>query len=103
MDRPIDLIRFTESGKQIVTSCGEKLRVITPKEHSIHKITGPAFHSEEITALETTGNLIYSGCLDGYLCISNIAKRGIVGKTDKLNGTIHSILPMNNYLLTGMS
>jgi hypothetical protein len=43
-DKEISLFNFTESGKQIVAACDNKLRVATVKTNEITKVGGSSFH-----------------------------------------------------------
>lgn len=65
LDVPPTNIIFSDSGKQIIAACENKLRIITPKTGDIVKAAGNEFHKEEISAFNANSQVIVSGCISG--------------------------------------
>lgn len=38
------------------------------------------FHKEEISALATANNLVYTGCIEGRIFVSNLAKGTVMSQ-----------------------
>ena len=99
LDLPPSLLDFSPNGKQIVTACNDKLRIITPKTEEIVKVAGNHFHQAEITSLAVSPTVILSGCIEGEVFASNLGKGNILGKFDSFKGAINSISIADNYAL----
>ena len=44
LDQPATNVMFSENGKQVITACESKLRIITPKTGEVLKASGGEFH-----------------------------------------------------------
>lgn len=77
-DKMIDMIAFTEQGKQIILGCEDsRLRLLTPKTSEIVVVSGIKQHKSELSVIKTKGDIVLSGCIDGYIGITSLKKASL--------------------------
>lgn len=89
------LLAFCDKGKQIVAVGENKLRIITPKTGEIVKGNGE-FHKEEISAMVTGNNMIFTGCIEGRIFVSNLNKGTVIGQFEPFKNIINLLFLTDN-------
>lgn len=104
LDSPPNMVQFCEKGKQIVTVCENKLRIITPKNGEVVKSGGGDFHKEEISAMTTGNNMIFTGCIEGKVFATSLNKGTVMGQLEPLKGAINllAFTDNNQYLMVAV-
>lgn len=108
-EREINSIGFTESGKQMYVACDDnRIRLLTPKTGEFITISGIQQHQAEISAIRSKGDVIISGCIEGFVGVTNIKKGAMLAligskETEETNGSINHLEFAGSYFISGSS
>ena len=91
-----------------MTCDDNKIRLLTPKTSEFSTISGIHQHKAEISAIKCRGDIIISGCIEGYVGVSSIKMGSMVAligsrETEELNGSINHLEFAGGYFISGSS